>query len=164
MAYGGIVGATIGLAVGACGFVVMRDPIKLSLLAPGEVGYYQRVVLDRWSRIPARLFGLLIALFGLGIFSAGCARLLKMGVLKELSDGLMIEMGVLFAVLWVSGVVIFVVQAIRGHALDWFKLRQQGIQLGPIDVYPSVTPAMSRESRLFTLYTRSFRSRRNRFA
>ena len=60
MAYGGIVGATIGLAVGACGFVVMRDPIKSSLLAPGEVGYYQRVVLDRWPRIPVHLFGLLI--------------------------------------------------------------------------------------------------------
>lgn len=150
MPYCGIIGIATGLAVAACGFVVMRDPMKLSILAPGEVGYYQRMVLDRWSRIPMRLFGLLTSLFGLVIFSAATAALLKVSILKGLSDGLMVEVGLLFAISWVFGAIMFVVQAIRGHALDWFKLRRRGIELGPVTVClpPS---SMVLESRLFTL-------------
>jgi len=151
MPYGGVIGTAVGLAVGVCGFVVMRDHMMLSLLAPGEGGYYQRMVLDRWSRIPMRLFGLFISLFGLGIFSAALAALLKVSILKVVSDGLMVEMGLLFAVTWVFGAVAFVVQAIRGHALDWIRLRQRGIELSSIAVDPPITPAMVQESKLFTL-------------
>jgi len=151
MPHGAIFGVVIGLAVGVCGFVVMQDPMKLSMLAPGEAGYYQRLVLDRWSRISQRLFGLLICLFGSVILSAAAGSLPGLSLLKTLSNGLMVEMGMLFAGLWVFGVVLFIVQAIRGHALDWLKLRQKGIELGPIAVYPPVTAAMSRESRIVTM-------------
>jgi hypothetical protein len=125
--------------------------MKLSLLAPGESGYYQRMVLDQLSRISLRLLGLLLSLVGLTIFTAGLGSALKFRALSAASDGFAVEMGLVFAACWIVGIVLFAVQAIRGNALDWFQIRKRGIALGPIAVYPPITPQMERESRLFVL-------------
>jgi hypothetical protein len=148
---GGALGTTVGLAVGAFGFVVMRNPMKLSLLAPGQEGYYQRMVLDRWHRISLRLLGVLVSLFGMVILSAALGSLLKVRVFSAASDALLVEMGLLFAFAWVLGLILAVVQTIRGTLFDWFRFWKQGILLGPVDVYPPITPAMEKESRAFTI-------------
>jgi hypothetical protein len=59
---GGLMGTLIGFALAGFGFLVMRDPVKLVLFAPGEEGYYQRLVLDRSSRVGLRLLGLFVSL------------------------------------------------------------------------------------------------------
>jgi hypothetical protein len=74
---GAAVGTILGLAVAAIGFVVMRDPMKLSLLAPGEEGYYQRMVFDRWPRISLRRMGALVSLFGMVLLCAALGTVLK---------------------------------------------------------------------------------------
>lgn len=42
-------------------------------------------------------------------------------------------------------------QACRGELFDWLRLWRTGIQLGPINMVPSITPKMQREARLFVL-------------
>ena len=42
--------AVIGLFIGVWGFLVMRNPYRLSILAPSHRGYYQRLVLDTMQR------------------------------------------------------------------------------------------------------------------
>ena len=147
----GIVIGIIGLAVGVLGFVVMRDPMKLSLLAPGQEGYYQRAVLDRWQRISLRILGVLVSLFGMVILSAALSSSLKIHALNNVSNGFLAELGLLFILAWVIGLVVTIVQAIRGQLFDWFRSWRRGILLGPIDVYPPITPAMQKESRAFTI-------------
>jgi hypothetical protein len=36
----------VGDAIGAFGVLVMRNPMRLAVFAPGAEGYYQRLVLD----------------------------------------------------------------------------------------------------------------------
>ena len=103
---GGAIGTIVGLAVGAFGFLVMRNPMKLSLLAPGQEGYYQRVVLDRWQRVSLRLLGAIVSLFGLVILSAVLGSWLKVRALRVVSDGLLFEMGLLFISAWVLGIAV----------------------------------------------------------
>jgi hypothetical protein len=79
---GSAIGTIIGLALGAFGFVVMRNPMKLCLLAPGQEGYYQRAVLDRWQRVSLRLLGVLVSLFGMVIMSAALGGWLKVRSLQ----------------------------------------------------------------------------------
>jgi hypothetical protein len=147
---GSAIGTIIGLALGAFGFVVMRNPMKLCLLAPGQEGYYQRAVLDRWQRVSLRLLGVLVSLFGMVIMSAALGGWLKVRSLQAVSDGLLVEMGLLFGCAWVLGLILTIAQAIRGELFDWFRIWKQGALLGPIDVYPPITPAMEKESRAFT--------------
>jgi hypothetical protein len=61
---GGIVGVLIGLSVATFGFLVMRNPMKLTLLSPWQEGYYQRMVLDTTMCIQLRMLGVLVCLFG----------------------------------------------------------------------------------------------------
>lgn len=145
------IGIISGLAVGAFGFVVMRNPMKLCLLAPGQEGYYQRAVLDRWQRLSLRLLGILMSLFGMVILSASLGGWLKVQALSAVSDGLLLELGLLFASAWVLGLSLTIVQAIRGELFDWFRMWKQGILLGPIRVYPPITPAIEKESLAFTV-------------
>src|SRR5580658_10402797 len=114
---GSAIGAIIGLALGVLGFMVMRDPMRLSVLSPGEQGYYQRLVFDRWPRISLRIVGVLGSLLGMVIFSAALGALLRVRALSVVSDGLLVEMGILFLGAWVAGVVLFTVKAFRGQAL-----------------------------------------------
>jgi hypothetical protein len=46
-----------GLAVAAGGFLAMRNPMLFAMLAPGEEGHYQRMVLDPFRRFGLRMLG-----------------------------------------------------------------------------------------------------------
>jgi hypothetical protein len=71
--------------------------------------------------------------------------------LSALSDGFLVELGFVFVSAWVLGLILTIAQAIRGELFDWFRIWKQGLLLGPIDVYPPITPAMAKESRAFTI-------------
>ena len=125
--------------------------MKLCLLTPGQEGYYQRLVLDRWQRVSLRLLGVLVALFGMVILTAALGGLLKARILKTLSDGFLLELWLVFVSAFVFGIVSAIAQTIRGELFDWFRIWKQAALLGPIDVYPPITPAMQREARVFTI-------------
>ena len=151
---GGIVAALIGLSVAVFGFLVMRNPMRLSILAPGEEGYYQRALFDPCSRNIARAFGALICLFGGAITTAGLGSTFKARYLQTVSDGLWTLMGLMFVALWCFGVGLAIWNAIRGKPSgwsEWFQLRKNGIELGPIEVFPSVTAQMRKETLIFTI-------------
>lgn len=151
---GGLIGSALGLVLGCCGFLAMQNPMRFAVIAPGAEGYYQRMVLDRWQRIPMRILGSLVSLFGLVIFTAALGRLLKFRPLNAASSGLPVLLWAVFIGAWVFGTVSIVVQLIRRRGLGWadcFETWRRGVQLGPIAVYPPVTSAMQRESRVFTV-------------
>jgi hypothetical protein len=151
---GGVVAALIGIPIAVFGFLVMRDPMRLSILAPGDRGYYQRALFDRSSRNSTRGFGVLLCLFGLSIATDGLASVFRTMYLEAISRGIWILMSLVFVALFCSGIVISISRLVRGKSLgwsDWFLMRRRGIELGPIDVFPQVTPQMQRETRLFTV-------------
>jgi hypothetical protein len=151
---GGIVGALFGLPVATFGFLVMRNPTRLSVFAPGEEGYYQRMVLDTSTRNSLRAFGVLICLFGASIATAGLAATFKARALRAMSSDLWALMGLLFLALWCFGVGAAIWNSLRGKSLgwsDWFQSRRRAIELGPIDVFPPITPQMRREAMVFTI-------------
>jgi hypothetical protein len=151
---GGIVGVLIGLPIAIFGFLVMRNPMRLSIFAPGEQGYYQRMVLDKSSRNSLRVFGMLICLFGAGIAAAGLGAALNAPALRTISNGLWSLMGVMFLTFWCVGIAVGIWQAVRKKSLgwsDWFQLRRKGIELGEINVFPPITPQMQREATVFTI-------------
>lgn len=151
---GGIVAAFIGLPVAVFGFLVMRNPMRLSILAAGEDGYYQRALFDPLSRNIARAFGALICLFGCGITAAGLGSIFRSGHVQAISDGLWTLMGLMFVALWCFGGGLAIWNALRSRPAgwsDWFRMRRTGIELGPINVFPSTTPQMRKERLLFTV-------------
>jgi hypothetical protein len=151
---GGIVGAILGLPIAIFGFLAMRDPMRLSIFAPGEEGYYQRMVLDKPSRNSLRALGMLICLFGAGIATAGLGAAFKVRSLEAVSTSLWSLLGLLFLAFWCFGVVLAIWQAFRKKSFgwsDWFQLRGRALELGPIDVFPSVTPQMRKEALVFTI-------------
>jgi hypothetical protein len=85
------------------------------------------------------------------ILSAALSSFLKIHVLSNVSDGFLAELGLLFIFAWAIGLVLAIMQAIRGQLFDWFRYWKEGIVLGPINVYPPITPAMQKESRVFTV-------------
>jgi hypothetical protein len=147
---GALLGLTLGTLVAVLGFVAMRNPIRFAHLAPGAEGYYQRLMLDEFSRVGLRSLAALVSLFGLVIFAGALGGLLKMPLLHFVSDAFLELLSVLFVVLWFTGVVVAIVQATRRRSLDWFRLWRRGIELGPVDVYPPMTPVMEKEARRFT--------------
>jgi len=151
---GGIVGAILGLPIAIFGFLAMRDPMRLSIFAPGEEGYYQRMVLDKSSRNSLRALGMLVCLFGAGIATAGLGAAFKAHALQAVSSGLWSLLGVLFLGFWCLGVALAIWQALRNKSFgwsDWFQLRRRAIELGPIDVFPSVTSQMRKEALVSTI-------------
>jgi|SRR5882724_3775393 len=153
MKMGGLIGVIVGLAVGGFGFLAMRNPMRLALLAPWALGYYQRLVLDRWQRIPMRILGAIVSLFGLVVLTAALGGLLKVHLLDGASNGLLALMWLLFIGTCGLGLVYAVIQLIRRRSTgwgDWFEMWKRGVALGPIAVYPPITPAMQRESAIFT--------------
>ena len=146
---GGIVAAFIGLPIATFGFLAMRDPMWLSLLAPGEKGYYQRAFFDAYSRNAARALGMLICLFGAGITMQGLGSTFKTQALRSISNGLWSLMVLMFLALWCFGVAHAIWRAIRGKSIgwsEWFEMRKRGIELGPIDLFPPITPKMQKEA------------------
>jgi hypothetical protein len=132
----------------------MRNPMLFSRLAPGEDGYYQRQVLDRLARNQMRMLGMIGSYFGLVILTAVLNGILRLRLLQSVSDGFLIILWLTFTAAFGFGVIYLIVQMVRGRAIgfiDWFRMRKQQIELGPINVYPAVTPQMSKESKVFTM-------------
>ena len=150
---GAIVGLVIGLALAVFGFAAMRNPMRLNLLpfAPSAEGYYQRLVLDTSTRNQLRVLGAFVCLFGSSIFTASLGAALKIHSLNAVSDGLWVLMGCIFFCAWGIGLILFVWQLFKGRTFDWLQAWKSAAQLGPIDVFPTITPKMRREAQLSTL-------------
>ena len=147
---GGIVGVLIGLPLAGFGFLVMRNPMRLALLSPWSESYYQRMVLDTGMRNQLRVLGVLMCLFGAGIFTDSLGAMLKAHFLNAISEGLWVLMGLIFFAAFGFGLILAIVQLFKGQLFDWFRMWKVSVQLGPIDVFPPVTPRMQREAKLFT--------------
>lgn len=145
----------LGASLGMFGVLIMRNPLRLACLAPGAEGHYQRLVLDRISRLQIRILGMLISFFGLVILSASLNALFKSTVLSQTYNGFLDLLWFSFIAAWGIGLVYLVVQGIRGkmgeHLFSWFKQYKQGIMLGPIILSPPVTPRMRKEALVFTI-------------
>jgi hypothetical protein len=95
-----------------------------------------------------------MSLFGSVILTAALSAFPRLQVLKVISDGLLTLMTLLFLGAWGFGVLYSVIQLFRGRFegwSDWLRRRRLGIELGPIAVYPPMTPAMRREANAFTV-------------
>jgi len=147
---GGIIGVLIGLPLAVFGFLVMRNPMRLALLSPWSEGYYQRMVLDTGMRNELRVLGILMCLFGAGIFTDLLGAMVKAHFLNAISEGLWVLMGLIFFAAFGFGLILTVVQLFKGQLFDWFRVWKVSVQLGPIDVFPPITPKMQREANLFT--------------
>src|SRR5712691_12684070 len=147
---GGVVGVLIGLPLAIFGFFIMRDPMRLALLSPWLEGYYQRMMLDTAIRNQLRVLGVLVCLFGAGILTDSLGAMLKANFLNAISKGLWVLMGLIFFAAWCLGLILAIMQLFKGQLLDWFRMWKVGVQLGPIDVFPPITPKMQREAKLFT--------------
>jgi len=149
---GGLIGAVIGAILATFGFLVMRNPMRLAMLAPGARGYYQRMVLDTSSRNQLRILGVLVCTFGLCIGTAASGGLLKSRVLQSISDGFLALLWLVFISAWVAGLILVIVQLVRGRRFgDWFQMWRTGAVLGEVNVYPPETPKMRREAIFFTV-------------
>ena len=149
---GGFIGVVIGAILATFGFFVMRNPMRLAILAPGARGYYQRMVLDTSSRNQLRMLGVLVCTFGLCIGTAASGGFLKSRILQSISDGLLVLLWLVFISDWVTGLILVIVRLARGQGLgDWFQIWRTSAVLGEVNVYPPVTPKMRREAILFTV-------------
>lgn len=148
-----IVGSLIGLALAVFGFAAMRDPMRLNLnpFSPSAKGYYQRMVLDTTIRIQLRVLGALVCLFGSSILTASLGSALRLSSLGAMSEGLWVLLGLIFFAAWGVGLVLAIRQLIRGELFNWWRLWKVSAELGPVDVFPPVTPKMQGEVRFFTI-------------
>src|ERR1700704_37158 len=142
---GGVIGVLVGVPLATFGFFVMRNPMRLALLSPWQKGYYQRMVLDTTMRIQLRVLGVLMCLFGASIFTALVGSALKASLLSAVSEGLWVLMSLVFFAAWGAGLILAVWQLFRGELFDWWRMLKMSTELGPIDVFPPVTPRMQKE-------------------
>jgi hypothetical protein len=149
---GAIIGVIVGSALAVFGFAAMRNPMRLNLLPfnPGAEGYYQRMVLDTSTRNQLRVLGALVCLFGSSIFTASLGATLKMHSLNAVSEGLWVLMGCIFLGAWGTGLIVFVWQLLKGQTFNWFHAWKLAEQVGPINVFPPITPKMRREAQIST--------------
>ena len=147
---GGVAGVLVGLSLAVFGFVVMRNPMRLTLLSPWSEGYYQRMVLDTAMRNQLRVLGVLVCLFGASILTDSLSATLKANFLHAISEGLWVLLGLIFFAAWGFGLILAIRQLFKGQLFDWFRMWRVGAQLGPVDVFPPITPKMQREARFFT--------------
>jgi len=148
---GAVVGVLVELPLAVFGFVIMRNPMRFTLLTPWSEGYYQRMVLDTAMRNQLRVLGVLVCLFGAGIFTDLLSAALKVSFLHTISEGLWVLMGLIFIAAWGFGLVLAIRQLFKGQTFDWFRMWREIIQRGPIDVFPPITPKMKREAKVFTV-------------
>ena len=143
----------IGSGIAVSGFLVMRNPMRLTLLAQSAEGYFQRMILDRLQRNQLRMVGMIISFFGLVILSMPLHGL-RFKIFDTLSEGFLVLLWFSFISTFTFGVINAAVQLVRGRGeelFDGFRMWRQGIELGPIAVYPAVTPRMCREAKAFTI-------------
>jgi hypothetical protein len=148
---GGIIGALIGLPIAVFGFLVMRNPMRLTLLAPRQKGYYQRMALDPAMRIQLRVLGALLSLFGGCIGTVSLGSVLRISVFYAASDGLVFLMGLVFCAAFAMGVVVMIRQLVRGELLNWWQMWMLSMRSDAIEVFPAVTPRMQKEATVFTI-------------
>ncbi len=131
----------------------MRNPMRLNLnpFSPGAKGYFQRMVLDTTMRIQLRVLGVVLCLFGGSIFTALLGSALRVSSLNAVSEGLWVLMGLIFFAAWGAGLILAIRQLIRGELFNWWRMWKVSADLGPIDVFPPVTPKMQLEARFFTI-------------
>jgi hypothetical protein len=146
----GILGVLLGLSLAVLGFLVMRNPMRLALRSPWSEAYYQRMVLDTGMRNQLRVLGVLISLFGAGMFTDILGAMLKAQFLNAISEGLWVLLGLVFFAAFGFGLILTIVQIRKGQLFDWFRAWKVSAQLGTIDVFPLITPKMRREANLFT--------------
>jgi|SRR5580658_2151370 hypothetical protein len=148
-----VLGVIFGLLIGVFGFLGMRNPMTFAYLSfsPGTKGYYQRRVLDPSHRNQLRFVGALVSFFGAEMFTSILGATVKSEFLKVASDGFLVVMGCLFAGGFCVGLILTAKQLIKGELFDWVRMWRAGHQLGPIDVFPPITPKMQRETTLFTI-------------
>jgi len=147
----------IGFLIWLLMFLSMRDPMRFFWLSSTlAAGYHQRMVLDRWQRISMRIVAVVFSFFGLSLSVNGLSSALHNRVLGRVSTGLWLALGILFLCAWIFGLVSLIVRSIvRGSITavlwtDWWKMYRDGITLGPIEVFPAITPAMHKERWIFT--------------
>jgi hypothetical protein len=145
----------VSSGIAAFGVLVMRNPMRLALLAPGAQGFYQRMVLDRVQRQQLRMLGMIMPFFGLVILTNILGGLLRIKVLHTVSDGMLALLWVSFIAAFGFGVIYSVVLLVRGRGKEVFlgslRMWRQGIELGPIAVEPAITPRMHKEATVFTV-------------
>ena len=145
----------IASAIAAIGFLVMRNPVRLTMLSPIAEGYYQRMVLDRFHRNQMRMVGMVVSFLGLMIFTGVLKGPLRSKIFDAASSGMLVLLWLSFISVWVFGFIFAIVQLIRGRWKElffgWFRMYRRGMELGPIDVYPAITPRMRAESLWFTV-------------
>lgn len=148
---GALVGVAIGVVSAVFGFSTMRNPLIFGVLFPFAKGYYQRLMLDTLLRIQLRVLGALICLFGGSIGTHSLAALMKSSWLDAVGEALFVLLIFVFACAFCAGLVLGIWQTYRGELFDWLRIWRTGIQLGTINMVPSITPKMQREARLFVL-------------
>jgi hypothetical protein len=90
-------------------------------------------------------------LFGSSILAASVGSALKLRSLNAVSEGLWVLMGLIFFGAWGVGFIVLLWQLFNGQTFNWFRAWKLGVQVGPIDIFPPVTPKMRRESQIFTV-------------
>jgi len=79
---------------------------------------------------------------------ASAGALFRAHILDAISQGLWVLMGLIFLVCWCGGVVFAIWQVSRGRSLDWLQMWRLSAQLGPVNMFPPVTPRMQKEAML----------------
>jgi hypothetical protein len=145
----------VSSGIAAFGVVVMRNPMHLALLAPGAEGFYQRMVLDRVQRHQLRMLGMIASFFGLAVLTSILGGLLRIRVLQNVSSGMLALLWVSFIAAFGFGVIYSIFLLVQGRGkelfLGTFRMWRQGMQLGPIDLDPAITPRMRTETTVFTV-------------
>ena len=145
----------VGSGIAAFGLVVMRNPMRLALLATGAEDYYQRMALNHVQRHQMRMLGMCGSFFGLVIFTAGLSGLLRLKILDTVYEGMLVLLWVPFVAGFGLGVIYSIVQVVRGHwkevLLFSFSTRKRPIELGSTAVDPAITLRMRKETRMFTV-------------
>ena len=116
-----VIGVLVGLPLATFGFLVMRNPMRLALLSPGQEGYYQRMVLDYMHRNQLRVLGVLVCLLGAGILTDFLGSGLKASLLSTVSEGLWVLMGCIFFVAFGFGLILALRQLVKGELFDWWQ-------------------------------------------
>ncbi len=113
------------------------------------------MVLDRFQRNQMRMLGMFLSFLGLMIFTGALKGFLLSKIFDAVSIGMLVLLWISFISVCLFGFTYAIVQLIRGRGKElffgWFRMYRQGIELGPIDVYPAITPRMRRESVGFTV-------------
>ena len=115
------------------------------------VAYYQRLVLDRAQRFHLRNMGALVCAFGLVVSVGIASATVSSPFVSRLSDLLFGLLVLAFALAFLFGFTSFIVQLVRGKSFNSWKTWRNSNVLGPVSVYPSITPQMEKEAKVYSI-------------